>query len=319
MNINNEEILTGESVSEETTAKEETTEVISEDVAADDTASTLDVTQQDIEEEMSRYGVNFSEEEVAKETEELLKPAKKAIVQKPIIIATIAFLVTAILVSSVVLVYNAFFKPCINGTFVLAEAPDSGTYFVFDKDGNVSMDGGGIRYFGTYETERVDGVDIITSDFYFIASYGGQAQVTYSDNKRIMTLTFPAGSLEFIKTKLPEHEVEPENITHASADELDISELNIVDGVVGTWTEEMYGTYTFNADGTGSYLSNYTFSEYMGYGLGMEYTFKYTVHEDEILITLDYYGGQKEDGTFHYYLDKGNLVLDGVGYTKVEK
>ena len=51
----------------------------------------------------------------------------------------------------------------------------------------------------------------------------------------------------------------------------------------------------------------------------MVYNFKYTVYEDEILITLDYYGGQKEDGSFTFYLDKGNLVLNGVGYTKVDK
>ncbi len=319
MSINNEDIFTGEAVSEETTTAEETTEVVSEDVVTDDTVSTLDVAQQDIEDEMIRYGVVPNDEEVIEEDEAGTSSVKKPFVQKPIIIATVAFLITAILVSSVVLVYNAFFKPGINGAYVLAEAPDSGTYFVFDKDGNVSMNGGGIRYFGTYEMEKIDGVDVIKSDFYFIASYGGQATVTYSDNKQVMTMTFAAGALEFIKTKLPEHEIEPENITHASADELGITELNVVDGIVGTWKEEMYGTYTFNADGTGSYLSDYTFSEYMGYGLGMEYKFKYTVYEDEILITLDYYGGQKEDGLFHYYLDKGNLVLDGVGYAKVEK
>lgn len=319
MSINNDEILTGEGVSEETTPAEETAEVVTEYVIAEEGTSTLDVEAQDIEDEMSRYGVTASEEEVDDETEEELKPVKKPLIQKTIIIATIAFLVTAILVSSVVLVYNAFFKPGINGAYVLAEAPDSGTYFVFDRDGNVSMDGGGIRYFGTYEMEKMDGIDVITSDFYFIASYGGQAQVTYSDNKQIMTLTFPAGALEFVKTKLPKHEIEPENITHVSADELGLTEFNVDKGIVGTWKEEMYGTYTFNADGTGSYLSDYTFSEYMGYGLGMEYNFKYTVYEDEILITLDYYGGQKEDGTFRYYLDKNNLVLDGVGYAKVEK
>lgn len=319
MSINNDEILTGEGVSEETTNAEEVTEAVTEDVTAEEKESTLDVDEQDIEDEMSRYGVTSADDEAATEQEDDLKPVKKPFIQKPIIIATVAFLVTAILVSSVVLVYNAFFKPGINGAYVLSDAPDSGTYFVFDRDGNVSMDGGGVRYFGTYTMEKVDGVDVITSDFYFIASYGGQAQVTYSDNKEVMTLTFAAGALEFVKTKLPEHEIEPENITHASADELGITELNVVDGVVGSWNEELYGTYTFNSDGTGSYLSDYTFSEYMGYGLGMEYKFKYTIYEDNILITLDYYGGQKEDGTFSYYLDKGNLVLDGVGYAKVEK
>lgn len=313
MDINKDDILNEEVVSEETTVEE----VIEE---TQETESTLDVTQEDIDEEMFRYGLtsqeDFSEEEQVESTAPV---KKKGHVQKPVIIATIAFLITAIIVSGVFLVYDAFFKPGINGAYVLADAPDSGTYFVFDKDGNVSMDGGGIKYFGTYTMEKVDGVDVITSDFYFIASYGGQASVTYTDNKNTMTLTFPAGTLNFVKTKLPEHKVDPSDITHASADELGITELNIDKGVVGTWNEEMYGTYTFNADGTGTYLSEYSFSEYMGYGLGMEYKFKYTVYEDEILITLDYYGGQKEDGTFTYYLDQGNLVLNGVGYTKVTK
>ncbi len=317
MDINKDDILTNEEVSEDTTPAEE---VVTEASEADETVSTLDVTQEDIDEEMSRYGVLPQEDSDEEEQTECTEPVKKkGIVQKPIIIAAVAFLITAILVSGVLLVYNAFFKPGISGAYVLADAPESGTYFVFDKDGNVSMDGGGIRYFGTYTMEKVDGADVISSDFYFIASYGGQGTVTYTDNKQTMSLAFPAGTLNFIKTKLPDHEVDPQNITHASADELGISEINIVDSIVGTWSEEMYGTYTFNADGTGTYLSEYSFSEYMGYGLGMEYKFKYTVYEDEILITLDYYGGQKEDGSFTYYLDKGNLVLNGVGYTRVDK
>lgn len=311
MDINKDEILTGEGVSEDIIPVEEPAEEAVE-------SSTLDVTQDDIDEEMSRYGVTYQEEDGTEE-QPTAPEKKKGLVQMPIIIATAAILITAIIVSGVILVYNGFFKPGINGVYVLADAPDSGTYFVFDKDGNVSMDGGGIRYFGNYTMEKVDGVDVITSDFYFIASYGGQATVTYTDNKNTMTLTFAAGSLNFIKTKLPDHEVDPQNITHASADELGITEPNIVDGIIGTWNEEMYGTYTFNKDGTGTYLSDYSYSEYMGYGLGMEYKFKYTVYEDEILITLDYYGGQTEDGTFTYYLDKGNLVLNGVGYTKVNK
>lgn len=324
MDINKDDILSGTEVSEETTVTEDVTESIAEDmteeVVSEEVTSTLDVSQDDIDDEMSKYGA-YSEDDASEDTEtvEETVPVRKPVVQKTIIIATVAILVAAIVLSSVVLIYNAFFKPGISGAYVLSEAPDSGTYFVFDKDGNVSMDGGGIRYFGTYEMQNVNGVDVITSDFYFIASYGGQAAVTFSDNKQVMTLAFPAGTLEFVKTKLPELKVDPKNITHASADELGITEPNIVDGIVGTWTEEMYGTYTFNADGTGTYLSEYSFSEYMGYGLGMEYNFKYTVYEDEILITLDYYGGQKEDGSFAYYLDKGNLVLNGVGYTKVDK
>ena len=318
MDINKDDILNENVVSEEIT--EETMPVEDNAEDTEDSASTLEVDQKDIDEEMSRYGMLPQENEDSTEETEYTAPAqKKGLVQKPIIIATVALLITSILVSGIVLIYTAFFKPGINGAYVLAEAPDSGTYFVFDRDGNVSMDGGGIRYFGTYTMEKVDGVDVITSDFYFIASYGGQATVTYADNKNTLILGFPMGELQFIKTKLPEHKVEPQNITHASADELGITELNVVDGIVGTWTEEMYGTYTFNADGTGTYLSEYTFSEYMGYGLGMEYQFKYTVHEDEILITLDYYGGQKEDGVYTYFLDKGNLVLNGVGYTKVDK
>lgn len=333
MDINKDDIIAEEGVSEDTTPAEEVTEAVADEVITDeavaetteeiaeDSVSTLGVTQEDVEEEMMRYGALPQEDEeeyTCEEQTENTVPEKKGVIQKPIIIAAVAILITAIIVGGVVLVYNAFFKPGINGTYVLAEAPDSGTYFVFDKDGNISMDGGGIRYFGTYTMEKVDGVDVITSDFYFIASYGGQATVTYTDNKDTMTLTFTVGSLEFIKTNLPDHEVDPQNITHASADELGITELNVVDGIVGTWSEELYGTYTFNADGTGSYLSEYSYSDYMGYGLGMEYKFKYTVYEDEIFITLDYYGGQTEDGTFTYYLDQGNLVLNGVGYTKAE-
>lgn len=291
-------------------------ENIPEEVTED--YQTIEVSQEDIREEMLRYGAVPTEEtqDSAESCEE--ECGKKCPIQKPIIIALIAVLVTAALVCGTLLVYNAFFKPGISGAWVPADSPDAGTYFVFDRDGNISMDGGNICYFGTYTMDKNDaGENVMKTDFYLFSYYGGEATISYSEDKNTMTLSFAAGDITFNKAELPELEIDPENITHASADEYGITTRTVDNGIIGSWSEELYGTYTFNEDGTGSYYSEYSYSDYYGYGYGVTYDFKYTVYEDKILITIDYHAGVSEDGTIGYYLDGDSLVLDGMGFTKV--
>ncbi|MBQ4105435.1 MAG: hypothetical protein IJC86_03500 [Clostridia bacterium] len=325
MDINENDKKIGTDVPEETSA-DAATEVVAEETTAEETTSeentsTIEVSQEDIDEELMRYGALTEDVEETAESEETSEEEtlkKKCPVQKPIIISAVAILLTAVVVMATIFIYNGFFKPGISGVWELEEAVGSGTYFVFDKKGNISMDGGGIEYFGTYTMGKNEaGEKVINTDFYILAYYGGEAVVTYSADRQTMTFTFESGSINFVKSELPEFEIDPSVITHASADELSIDEVNIDDAIIGSWSEEMYGTYTFNEDGTGSYLSEYSYSDYYGYGFGMRYNFKYTVYEDEILITLDYYTGDSEDGYFTYGVDGDNLVLNGMGYAKV--
>ena len=46
--------------------------------------------------------------------------------------------------------------------------------------------------------------------------------------------------------------------------------------------------------------------------------FKYTVGDGKIYMGVDYFTGETNDGVMNYYLDGKNLVIDGVGYAKVE-
>ncbi len=292
-------------------------ENISEEVTEE--TSTLDVSQEDIDEEMLRYGAVPSDDTDTDDTceESENEGTKKPLIQKPIIIAFMAILITAVLVLGAFQIYNVFFRPGISGAWVLADNQDSGTYFVFDREGNISMDGGNISYFGYYTMEKNEaGQDVFKTEFAQIAyNCGTEAVVTYSSDRKTMTLSFGAGDLTFVKAKLPKMSISPENITHASADELGATSLNIDNNILGSWSEELYGTYTFNKDGTGSYYSEYT-TDYYGCGQGTEYEFKYTISDDMILITIDYHTGYSEDGTFGYYMDNGSLILNGIKFTK---
>ncbi|MGN0453134.1 MAG: DUF5640 domain-containing protein [Ruminococcus sp.] len=283
--------------------------------------TTLDVTAEDINEELQQYGIDSTEENGTVDTEENANSTavnkKKLPIQTPIIIGAVALALVAVIVFGGISLYKAIFRSPVVGTYVMAEDTDASVYFIFDKDGNVSMTDGGTTYFGTYTTEKNDkGVEILKSDFYILSYYGGEAEV--KKEKDILTLTFEAGEINLAEKKMPELDIKPEEITHASADELGITSLNIDEAIIGSWSEETYGTYTFNKDGTGTCVIDYQYSEYYGMGYGIESKFKYTIYEDQVLVSLPNFTGTANDGSFEYYLDGDNLVIGGIGYKAVK-
>ena len=347
MDINKENNLTEETVSEETqelVSEIEETEVCetvaeTEEVSEEET-STLSVNTEDIDEELMRYGIS-SDEETQQMPEEISEvPEKKRTIQKPVIIAAVAFLLTAVLVFGVYFVYNTFFQKGIDGVWTPADAEVEMMYLVFDE-GKVSMKYGNVESYGYYETEEVNGFDVVKTNFYELAQIGGTIVITYPENSDNVTFNFLSDtvdittldkdtvdfstianlSLDFKKADLPESQIDPANITHASADELGITALNIDEDILGSWRLQLeyvadkYQTYTFNADGTGSY--NIDYYEMEGVGMGRIIEFKYTVYDGEILITIDDGSGTNADDSVPYYLDKNNLVMFGIGFEKV--
>lgn len=345
MDVNKENNITEETeISiEETVKAEETSDKELEEVTAEeDSTSTVSVSLEDIDEELMRYGIETDEEYESEYDEYSDAPKKKGVLQKPVLIAALAFLLTAVVVFGSYFIYNIFSPKGVEGTWLQAEDNTGRLYLEFD-DGTVTLNVGGYQRYGYYTIEQVQGYDVLNTEFYEIAVVGTKAVVTYSDDNKSMTLNFiyggvdlntvdlsstdmstiSIGSLEFKRGKAPDIEIDPETITHASADELGITSVNTDESIIGSWRlgiegmENKYKIYNFNEDGTGNYEIDYVYYEAYGCGLGEICQFKYTVYEDNILITYTYFDGTTTDQSIEYYTDNGNLVLDGVGYEKV--
>ena len=346
MDINKDNEILQENTAEETTTAdvadvavteeiapeiEEVQEEVSEETEAAD-GSTLDVDSDDIDQECLRYGL--VEEETA-------EPAKEpALIQKPILVAALAFLLTAVIILGTMFVYKALTKPVLYGTWSQEGDYNGNMFLKFEPDGKVALDMGGFERYGTYTLEEIQGYDVIHTDFYELALISKDIVATYSEDKNTMNLYFlyegtdlttidlettsldyvAMGSIAFQRGEAPLLNIDPNNITHASADEFGITALSIDDSILGSWkleimgTQGKYETYTFNSDGTGSRDADYVYYETYACGLGETSNFKYTVSDGNILITYDYYDGTTGDQVLKYELSKGNLVIDGVGY-----
>lgn len=280
-------------------------------------------------------------------------PKKKSKVVTPIIIAAAAFVLVAAIVFGGIAIYNAFFGTNLKGVWMEEGYEESGIYFEFDGNGNVYLKGGGITYFGTYETATYDvnkdtdlpeiissvsaleplsgKVNVLKSDFYMFGMYGGQYIYTMGSENGTKTVNLKfvdtSGAIAewtFSKTELPEFSMNPAVITNASADEAGITTLQTDKNIIGSWSEADYGTYTFYDDGTANYKTDYqvdqTYAMFYGItmGYGVDLDFKYTVGDGNIYMSVDYYTGESNDGVMTYYLDGTNLVIDGVGYAKVQ-
>jgi len=243
------------------------------------------------------------------------------------------------------------------GVWIMEDTEDSGIFFDFgaaDKDGkgDAYIKGGGMSYFGTYELgsynidkdtdipdfvteiaqkESLSGeISTLTSDFYLLGMNGGKFILTRetADNKDTLTLKYlnvngAVADVKYVESRLPEYEIDPQVITNSSADEAGINTLVIDDRILGQWEASDYGTYTFNADGTGSYRAEYKIDPiYEAYdirlGYGLEMYFKYTTNNGIIYFTVDYYASEPQDGTMDYSLDGDTLVIDSLGYQKVK-
>lgn len=343
MDINKENEILQENEVQEEVISETSEENIQEEIADESEYSTVSVAQEDIDQELTRYGIT----EEAEETEDYFtqEPVKsKFPVQKPIIMATVAFLLTALIIVGTMFIYKAVTKHPLMGTWTQTGEYSGNMYIDFDEDGTVTLSMGGIERFGEYELKEIQGYDVIFTEFYELALISKNIIVTYPDGKDTMKLDFiydgvdletfdfesmgleyiSMGSIDFEKEKMPKLNLVPSDITHASADELGITEVAIDEDILGSWQLEIMGaegkfeTYTFNSDGTGSHVTDYVYYETYGCGLGEKNTFKYTVHEGQILLTYDYFNGTHVDQVLDYYMNKGDLVINGSGFEAVK-
>lgn len=339
---------------------EEVTEVETQEIASEITEEAIEEAANEVMEEESENtacchdcagcegcATEFSEEEVAE------APKKKSKIVTPIIIAAVSFALVAAVVFGGIWIYSAFFGTSLKGVWVEKGYETSGVYFEFDDEGNVYLRGGGISYFGNYETATYDidkggeipeiikkvsekealsgKVNVFKSDFYMFGMYGGEYIYSLGTTDGAKSASFKfvdtTGNLiewVFTETELPELKYDPTVITNASADEAGIKTLQLDKNILGTWSEADYGTYTFYEDGTANYKTKYQVDQSyqmfynitMGYGVDLD--FKYTVGNGKIYMGVDYYTGETNDGVMTYYLDGKNLVIDGVGYAKVE-
>ncbi len=356
MNINKEnENITANEAEESTPAISESEEISTQQITAEETQlaeddsnqSTLSVDMEDIDKELTRYGLidgDAMQNEVAETFEDELPQKSNCPVQKPIIIAAVAFLLTAVIILGTMFAYKAFTKPAFIGSWSQVGDHNGSMFLTFEEDGMVSLDMGGFERFGSYTTEKVEGYDVIHTEFYELALISKDIVVTYSNDKNAMNLYFlyegtnlsaldlktmpldtvAMGSIEFQKGEAPDLKIDPADITHASADEFGITSVEVDEEILGSWqleimgTQGKYETYTFNADGTGSRTTDYVYYETYGCGLGENGNFKYTIVDGKILITYNYYDGTSQDLALEYSLNKGDLVLDGTGYEAVK-
>ncbi|MBQ4568863.1 MAG: hypothetical protein IJA62_02195 [Ruminococcus sp.] len=334
---------TEENTSLNTETEAETAQPAEEEVFA----STLSVDAEDIDRELSRYGISDSEEFQPEEEEmfaDELPKSGKCPVQKPIIIAAVAFLLTAAIVLGTMFVYKAFTKPALIGSWSQAGDYSGSMFLSFEEDGTVSLDMGGIERYGSYTTEKVQGYDVIHTEFYELALISKELVASYSEDKKVMNLYFlyegtdlsaldlkttpldtvAMGNIQFNKGEKPALDLNPADITHASADEFGVTELKTDDAILGSWQIEIMGaegkfeTYTFNADGTGTHTADYVYYETYGCGLGEILKFKYTVSDGKIFMTNNFYDGSSADQILEYTTDKGNLIINGAGYEAVK-
>lgn len=278
----------------------------------------------------------------------------KRSIMTPIIIAAVALVAVAAIVFGSLTIYKLFFSSGISGVWVEKGFEDSGVYFEFDDEGNAYLRGGGISYFGNYEIKKVNlssdevsdsvksladaeslsgDVNVLKSDFYILGLYGGEYVYTMGTEDGVKTLTLKymdatqgaVAEWVFVEAELPAIKIDPNTVTNASADEAGIKTLQIDDNIIGSWNEADYGTYTFYADGTGNYKTNYqidqTYTMFYGVtmGYGIDLNFKYTVGDGVVYMTVEYFSGEAQHGTMNYFLDGTNLVIDGVGYAKTEQ
>lgn len=313
MDTENKEIITEENTTEELSAEANTT---------------LDVDTADIDAELQRYGVD-TESEAEAEVEEPQKK-KPFIIQTPVIIAAICFALVAVISLGGIGVYNLFFRKGVDGVWQSDVFAD-GVYFVFDKEGNVAIDAGGMKYEGTYTFEESeDGTYTVKSDLFYVLQLYTDHTVTFGEGKKSMTWSNEYYTINFTKSKLPDYKIDAETITHASADEMGITTFKTDDALVGKWTEQLdessiqmgypQRTLVFEKDGTGS--ERYHFDLTLSYGF--EYyavsNFKYTVHDGSVYITSELYSGDKMDSVIEGYSINGNTLITPDGkYTKADK
>ena len=281
--------------------------------------------------------------------EEDTKPGKFPIVT-PVIIAAVAFLLTAALVFGALGIYDMFIDKGIVDTWVV-QGSDSGAYFVFESDGTVRLDQGSIALYGTYDTATYDmssstddlpavittinqytplsgKVNVLKTNFNEFGMYGGEFVYSIETVDGVKTLNLKmvyseqVADIVFEKATMPSYKLNPSEITNASADEAGVKTLYVNEKAVGQWHDADNGaTYTFNANGTGTYITDCIENpQYLLYGMsvsyGLDYEFKYTMDDGYIYMSFETFASGTLDDTVFYSFDGDKIIINNVGYTK---
>ena len=166
-------------------------------------------------------------------------------------------------------------------------------YYIFTEDCKVQIVRGTVYFEGnvTYGIDT-DGNRIYFSDFYYMA---GELNYTVSGDKVVfMNEDGEQRVMDRADYKAPELKV--------------YEDFNAENPLVGTWYNEQYqDSYTFNADGTATYLLNNTERSYVSH---IDYTYKEA--DGYLYLTYDAGEGVQEDiSTYTINLDTLNINGEG--------
>ncbi len=237
-------------------------------------------------------------------------PKKKFPVQVPIIIAAVIVACVAL----AFLVLKCFFNTSIIGTWTIendtATSDEAGedtvlTYYIFDKDGTVSLSYGTMSYMGTYSVSTDDdgnkSVEMYIPYAYLQATFdynvsgnlftGRKLVFSYDDTQNGETQTY---KFKEAKRIMPELKAADD----FKADDALVGEWNYYDGYYDY-------SYTFNSNGTVNINQNDM--------IVIEGTYK--LSDDKITVT--YYADDEYTQDLEYSVDGDTLVIQGMQYFKV--
>lgn len=271
-------------------------------------------------------------EEISEEVEEESSSQKKTFpIQKSVFIAIIAFVLTAVIAFGSFFVYDIIEKNkeklTVVGVWAPAEDVDSGYYYIFEDDGAFSVNIGGQVLSGTYTTEdyssenasgESEEYQVITITPCVFSDYESQAKIILSEDKNTLSLEFSyTGSVNLVRTELPEYKLDGSKITHASADEVGLDSFYADDEIIGSWSMSDYTgveeIYTLYADGTGEATD-----KFVDGGYSITTYFKYTTKDGKIYLSIELFNGSTSDGELEYYMDNGKLILNNLAYEAVK-
>ncbi len=232
---------------------------------------------------------------------------KNFVIQTPIIIS----IIIVVLVALGFLVFKCFFDTSIVGTWSIVDEDSSATadeagddiktYYIFNDDGTLSMTYGSLRYEGTYSiTPGEDGTQSVYMEInaaYLASSFEYSVSGNIFTGRTLVLSDSYDNEFTFKSDKRIIPEIKPdENFT--AKEEL-TGEWNYYDGYYDI-------TYTFNSDGTVSYVENDLL--YIDAGI-------YSFTDDTITIT--YYTNEETTTELSYSIKDDLMIVNGLPYYRV--
>lgn len=170
-------------------------------------------------------------------------------------------------------------------------------FYIFTEDSEVKIVRGSISFEGEASFKKnSDGSGTYLSNFYFMS---GELKYTINGDKVTFDdgegLTQTMKKADFTETELKKYD-----------------SFNSKNPLIGTWTNSEYSdSYTFNADGTATYVMDFGELEYVS-------VIKYTYTEKDGKVYFTYDAGEGLDEISSVYTISGDtLVFDGTAeYTR---